>query len=59
MTVRMPSTKSSPMMINRKAPMTGPGTESSTAVSFGRNASANRMPPMANPTLPRCNAGEI
>ena len=39
------------MMISRNAPMTGPGTESSTAVSFGRNASANRMPPMAYPTV--------
>ena len=30
--------------------MTAPGTASSTAVSFGRNASANMMPPMAYPT---------
>ena len=50
-TVRMPSTKSRPMMINRMAPMTGPGTASSMAVSLGRNASANRMPPMTYPTV--------
>ena len=30
--------------------MTGLGTASRKAVSFGRNASANRMPPMAYPT---------
>ena len=31
--------------------MTAPGTASSTAVSLGRNASANMMPPMASPTV--------
>lgn len=48
-TVRMPSTKSSPITIIRIDPVTGPGIVSSTATTLGKSASPISIAPIAYP----------
>ena len=53
-TVRMPSTKISPMAIRMYAPMTGAGMVRRRAGSLGNRASSTKAAPMTYPT--RCEA---
>ena len=45
-TLRVPSTKNSPMMIRSRAPVTGTGTVWRTATIFGSRASTTTIAPM-------------